>query len=393
MTAPPLSARSLAWVAFVCIALLGADAAQRSLLVGGYIPATAASTPVRRAATAARAPRPAAQEVPAQASSPRSPLTIIAVGDMLLDRGVRLLIDRTSPTYPLRHVAPILRNADITFANLECPLTDQWQPTPYKTPEAIRRRKEWVFRGRPSSVEALEAAGVDVVSLANNHVMDHQRVGLRDTMVRLSESEIAWCGAGEDIQEAQTPALIHVRGIRVAFLAFAEADIMPSPKKYEAKDARPGMAIVFSEGGLPAQASLEQVQAAVKRAGALADLVVVSYHWGVECTDQPTKFQRTLAHRTIEFGADLVLGHHPHRLQPLEIYRSKLIAYSLGNFLFNPLREPQKETAILRITFTGRALAKVEAIPVYIRDACPEVVTRADTARRRRIARRLGITR
>ena len=326
-------------------------------------------------------------------ANPRPEITIAAVGDVLLDQGVGLLIDNTSPTYPLRNVASILRSADITFANLENPLTDRGTPTPHKTPEALKQRKEWLFRGEPSSAALLQDAGIDVVSLANNHAMDYQRVGLRDTMTLLQKKRIAWCGAGENAREATTPALLEVNGTRLAFLAFAEGGTMPSPDKYEARDARPGLAMVYANAdGSPTQTSLQRVRAALQTARGLADLVVVSYHWGIECTDEPTPFQRALGRNTVDFGADLVLGHHPHRLQAIERYKGKLIAYSLGNFLFNPRYEPQRETVIVRATFADSALASVDLIPVYIRDASPEVIPAAQATRRAHIAARLRAT-
>jgi poly-gamma-glutamate capsule biosynthesis protein CapA/YwtB (metallophosphatase superfamily) len=344
--------------------------------------------PSPRVAPRATSKPPEGRALGAQANAipaPTAAVTLALVGDVLP-------AGRAESDDPFRAVAPLLRAADIAFANLECPLTCATTPTPHKTAAAVRQRKEWLFRAPTPSVGLLSSAGLNVVSLANNHAMDYQTAGLLETMSVLSRERIAWCGAGTDAGQAHTPALIEARGTRVAFLAFAEAGTMPRPEEFEAKADRAGIALVYANAdGSPSRTTLRRVRAAVERARGLADVVVVSYHWGIERREAPTAFQRSLGRQTIDFGADVVVGHHPHCLQPAELRGGGLIAYSLGNFVFNARSTPQRQTAILLITFRGPRLASARFLPVNIADGCPGAVPESDRRTIRSIAARLAL--
>lgn len=215
--------------------------------------------------------------------------------------------------YPFRALAPRLREADIAFGNLECVLSDRGEPVP---------NKRFLFRGRPANAKALQRAGFDIVSLANNHTLDFGREGLADTLRHVRNAGVRTVGAGHTPEEALALEVLSVRGLRVGFLAFLGMfpPILPSAP------GKPDVAM-----GYPAT-----VRAAVRRALPLCDVLVVSLHAGREYTFRRSHRQQQIARAAVDAGAHLVVGHHPHVVQDTEVYRGAPIIYSLGNFVFDP---------------------------------------------------------
>lgn len=288
-------------------------------------------------------------ERPAPFSGSAPVVTLAAVGDILLDRGVGELIARRGSEYPFEAVAGMLSGADIAFGNLECPLSAKGTRVP----------KRSSFQARPEAVACLVKGGFDLLSLANNHTMDCGRTGLVETMEGLARNGIQWCGAGRTRQEAETSTVLTVKGLRVAFVGFG--DFLPEGSFV--RDDRP--TIAFAE--------TERVRAAVTAARAEGDVLVASFHWGIEYDSRPHPRQKALAHAAVAAGADLVLGHHPHVLQGVEIvpagsgrHRPALIAYSLGNFLFDRRTGRALQSVILRCDLTRHGLAGAELIPVQL---------------------------
>lgn len=259
-----------------------------------------------------------ATEAPAPPVSPEpGVVTLNAVGDVSLARELVERIDTYGPGYPFELVRDLYAAADVSFANLEGVLSTRGSPL----------RKSYVFRSPPGHVRALVDGGVDIVSLANNHTLDYGPDALIDTMVAASASGVAHVGAGQDEVSTYVPAFLDVRGVRLAFLAYA--NVSPEAgfdtRELAAGPAKPGVA----------WATVEAVQRDVAAARQRADHVIVSFHFGDEYRPAPNAFQRELARAAIDAGASLVLGHHPHVLQGVEDYRGGLIAYSLGNFVFD----------------------------------------------------------
>jgi poly-gamma-glutamate capsule biosynthesis protein CapA/YwtB (metallophosphatase superfamily) len=283
-------------------------------------------------------------------SSPPAVVTLAAVGDLLLDRGVGEKIAREGSGYPFAAVAETLTGADIAFGNLECPLSAK----------GTRVAKRYSFQARPETVACLVKGGFDLLSLANNHSMDCGRTGLVETMQELERHGIHWCGAGRTRREAETATVLTSKGLRVAFVGFG--DFLPEGSFL--RDDRPTIAF----------AGAERVRAAVAAARSRADVVVASFHWGIEYESRPHPRQEALAEAAVRAGADLVLGHHPHVLQGLEIVpsggarggRPALIAYSLGNFLFDRRTGRALQSVILRCALTRRGLAGAELTPVQL---------------------------
>jgi poly-gamma-glutamate capsule biosynthesis protein CapA/YwtB (metallophosphatase superfamily) len=305
-------------------------------------------------------------EVASAGAEPPAPppptVTLAAVGDILLDRGVGQKIEQYGTQYPFEQVAPILSAADITFGNLECPLAEKGRKV----------IKPFCFKARPVTVKSLLNAGFDLLSLANNHTMDCGRTGLVETMALLDRKGIRWCGAGRTLEEAERAAVLEVKGLRIAFVGFC--DFLPEGSFLVEK--RPTIAF----------ANEKRVRKAVAAAGKDADVVVASFHWGVEYASRPSRRQEAIARAAVEAGADLVLGHHPHVLQGLEMVERKagpgrrpsLIAYSLGNFVFDQRRPPTDQSAILRCTLGREGVLDAGVVPIRLEHLRPRPATPAE---------------
>lgn len=309
-------------------------------------------------------------------------ITFLAVGDVMLARKLDRLISQKGMDYPFLMTEELLGTADITFANLESPLSDQGAK--------IDGKGIW-FRGKPENTQALTKAGFDVVSLANNHALDYDSPALLQTKELLEAVGIKTVGGGKDIGEARSPAIIEREGIKIAFLAYSEmADIIWSykhPRKLKATDEIPGIAPLV----------VEQIIEDIGNVSGQADYVFVSLHWGVEYQDMPEVYQRDIAHQLVDAGADMILGHHPHCLQGIELYHDKLICYSLGNFVFDQnWSEKTKEGLLLSLTMNPTEILQAELLPIYINDGQP-VVAKDDQGmkvldRTLRISEKLGTT-
>jgi len=233
--------------------------------------------------------------------------TILFVGDIMLDRYVRRAIEREQdPLYPFLLIASTTRAADLTVANLEGPISSG----------GTKQGSEYSFRFEPvGTINALQYAGIDVVNLANNHIWDYGRAAVLDTMRYLSEAGIEFIGFGINYDDANTPLIKVVGGARVAMLSYTEF----YGEALWARSASSGQAddrLGLSE--FNSQKIIGKIKE-IKKAG-LADIVVVNLHWGVEYETTSKTWQRELAHRFVDAGADLIIGHHPHVVQEVEKY-------------------------------------------------------------------------
>lgn len=282
-------------------------------------------------------------------------VVVVAVGDVMLSRevGERIRI-KGDPKAPFLKTAEILEEADITFCNLESPFYDEESPL----------EDGMIFRAEPETIEGLKYAGFDVVCLANNHFGDQGLAGMNFTFSHLNKNEIEYIGAGENEVAARGPKIIERNEVKFAFLGYDDTN-SAIRKGYMATREKPGVAVLTKE-------NLTQD---IKRARKRADVVIVSIHWGVEYEKSPTERQRMFAHLAVDSGASLVLGHHPHVIQPLEEYKDGYIFYSLGNFVFDQMwSEKTRDGLIAKIFFERGRIKKVETIEVTIYDfhqPCP----------------------
>jgi len=240
--------------------------------------------------------------------------TLFFVGDIMLNRGIKSVVETYGGgnfEFPFFKIADYLKTADILFGNLEGPISDKG-----KNVGSI-----YSFRAIPEVLKGLKFAGFDILSVANNHIFDYGREAMEDTLIRLKEAQIEYIGAGFSGKEALSPKIIELKGTKIAFLAFTNL----GEKSWEAKENSSGIAWL----------SKENLKHSIKKAKEEAELIIVSMHYGQEYQLQPTKEQKDFSHLAIDLGADLVIGHHPHVVQPIEQYKRGYIAYSLGNFVFD----------------------------------------------------------
>ncbi|MBU1670854.1 MAG: CapA family protein [Actinobacteria bacterium] len=273
--------------------------------------------------------------------------SMAVLGDVNLGGDVSPTLAANGFGYVWTGVGPYISEATLGFANLECTMSYQGSPVPGKT---------FTFEGDPNALPAMRDAGVDVVSQANNHARDYGAVALLDCLGYLDGFGIAHCGAGADYESAHVPAYLDAEGLRVAFLAYDDI----GTAGWYADAGYPGVCDATDTGRLIAD---------VQAASLNADFVVVSFHWGNEKEYTPTARQANLARLSIDCGADIVLGHHPHVVQGMEIYNGGLICYSLGNFVFNPGSDAGHYTILTRISLDSRGFLQAESHPVHI-DSC-----------------------
>ncbi|HUW71722.1 MAG TPA: CapA family protein [Candidatus Humimicrobiaceae bacterium] len=257
--------------------------------------------------------------LPPQASAPieDKESTIILVGDIMLNRGVEDMIDKHGDgdfNFPFLKIANYLNKANIVFGNLESVISDKGN----------RIGSIYSFRAEPETVEGLTFAGFNVLSLANNHAFDYGRAALEDTFLRLKEVGIDCVGAGFNEEEAYFPIIKDIEGTKIAFLAYTN---LGSPS-WAAKGENSGIAWVPEN-------DFEKIKENIKSAKENSDVLIVSLHAGEEYQAELTEFQIDFAKAAIDAGADLVVGHHPHMIQPVEEYGQGYIVYSLGNFIFD----------------------------------------------------------
>lgn len=289
--------------------------------------------------------------------APAPAITAIAAGDIMLARAVhRKMVATGDFASPFRAVAARLAGADLAFANLEGAMSARLKP--------LASGMRFVASAR--GLEGLRLAGLDVLSLANNHTGDFGARTLVETVGLLHGAGIATIGAGEDLEQALAPAVVERGGVRFGFLAFNSiiGTAAPGPHRAGAAQIRMAPWFPFSD------ADLARELGAVRDARSKVDVLIVFPHWGQEYTNVPNADQRRVARALVDAGADLVIATHPHWVQGAEIYRGKLIAYSLGNFVFDQTwsRETQEGVA-LQMVFWGKDLKAAEFVPVRIENA------------------------
>jgi hypothetical protein len=330
-------------------------------------------------------------------------ITLLGLGD--------IIVDREKPKTMFQHVAEVLRSADITFANCDQIYSD----------------KGYLIHGfgsnsDPKNIPALLYAGLDVISLANNHAYDWGKEALIDTMFRLKEVGLPFVGVGRNIAEARQPIILDRKGNKVGFLAYSSVH----PKGSEAEDDKPGLAPIrvrtFYEPlddtpgaspqivTIPYKEDLEAMVQDIKKLKTQVDVLVVSFHWGVHRVPRIIPmYCFEIGHAAIDAGADLILGTHTHILKGIEVYKGKGIFYSTNNFAAelgiaqysNPenarylknlkkigekqqgtteaYRREVKATLIAKLIIEGGKIKKLSYIPCFINEHQePEIVTKSD---------------
>ena len=281
-------------------------------------------------------------------------LTVVLTGDMLLDRGVRQVINRHGVDHLFSNgIDSVFREAQIVVGNLECPATKIEAPI----------FKQFIFRAEPEWLNTLRLHGFTHLNLANNHSIDQGREGLIDTKQNIEKAGMTPIGAGQNMTEASQPVLLASEPRNVW--------LIPSLRlALENYAYLPDKPCVSQE---PMDSLLERVFR-LRQADSTA-VIIVSIHWGGEHTLQPVSRQRHEAHQLIHAGADILVCHHTHTLQTIEDFQSHSIYYSIGNFIFDQQKPLNSRACMVRIRIKKDDL-QVETIPIEIRNCIPFVTNR-----------------
>jgi hypothetical protein len=277
--------------------------------------------------------------------------SIVLCGDVMLARKVReRALFHDDVAWPFRKNLYLTAGADVAFANLESLFSENPDPAP----------AHLVFQLHPEQVEALRVAGFDAISVANNHADNVGRPGMALTVELLRQNGVAPSGGGRNLAEAHRPALVEAPNLTVAFCSYTAA------------------ASLTATGETPGHTAwgLGHLRSDLARAAEEADVVVVSLHAGDEYAPRENKLQRDFAHAAVDAGADIVVGHHPHVLEPIEVYRGRLICYSLGNYVFDqPWNYDACQAAAVEVLLRGDEPRRAYVHPLRINeDFQPEPV-------------------
>ncbi len=281
---------------------------------------------------------------------------------------------RDDPVSVFQKVMPELKTADILFGHMEGLLypSTREQDLPYKP--------QWKHSS-PDMIEAYKEAGFDAVSCASN--VSYGEKAILNTIEILKGSGIEFCGIGENLKEARKPALVEKEDLTLGFLSYTSVFW---PVGLQAGENSPGAATIAATTQYepnrrtiempgvppivrtnPVSEQLSAMEKDIKKLKEKTDIIVLSCHWGVSKSEEITDYQQIIAHTAIEAGADLILGHHPHVIQPIEIWKGCPIFYSLGNFAFDwiRMRHRNKVGLMLKCMIKGKSISKVSFVPVY----------------------------
>jgi poly-gamma-glutamate synthesis protein (capsule biosynthesis protein) len=289
------------------------------------------------------------------------PVTFAIAGDVNFENNPGAVL-REDPAALFTGVQDALR-ADVTMVNLETAVTERGEPVP----------KTYNFRAPPVAFAALRSAGVDVVSLANNHGMDYGEIGLLDTLDAADDpaNGLPLVGAGHDAAEAYEPFRVTIRGQRISILAGSRVVDAHLRESWTATDTQPGLAQADDPTQLLAAVRAERTQ---------ADTLVVYLHWGQEYDDCPVADQPEIAELLVAAGADVVVGSHAHVPLAGGMLNGSYVDYGLGNFIFGSAHDAGLQSGVLHLTMTGRRVDAAEWLPARIANGIPTMLEGEDAA-------------
>ena len=279
-------------------------------------------------------------------------LNIILTGDILLDRGVRRVIEHHGVDHLFSDgIDSVFRSAQVVVGNLECPATKIESPV----------FKRFIFRGEPEWLHTLHEHGITHLNLANNHSIDQGREGLTDTRSNIVSAGMTPIGAGDNMDEASEPVLLASKPRKVWLLP----SLRMALENYAYLTDKPCVSQEPMDSLLSLVFRLRQADSTA--------VIIVSLHWGGEHTTKPVPRQRLEAHQLILAGADAIVCHHTHTLQTIETFRGKMIYYSIGNFIFDQSKPLNSKACIVSLRITADTL-ETKTIPIEIRHCIPYLV-------------------
>lgn len=284
-------------------------------------------------------------------------INILLTGDIMLGGNLDNLLCEKGFDFPFKPLSSYYTVADIVFGNLEAPLSC----------DGVPQKNKILLHQNGQAPAGLKDAGYDIFSIANNHIMDYGEDALIKTIDILEEHGLGHVGAGADISQATKPVEFLKKGVKISFLAYASSTTDESNPLISAGEHDAGVAL------LDIKNIKEDINALQKKH---ADIIAVSLHWGLDKYHYPLPKQIDWAHEIIDAGANIIIGHHSHCLQAVEIYKKGIIAYSLGNFVFgdflllngnmNRWTKRNRATALLRVTIAKEGVMDYEIIPVFV---------------------------
>ena len=281
---------------------------------------------------------------------------IALTGDIMLGRNVQPFIEKNGIGYPFEGVIEYLKPCPIVFGNLEAPFVDEESISTLKK----NGKKSVYLYAEDNYAQGLKDAGYNLLSLANNHILDYGQSGLLQTMEVLDRHGIKYAGVVKgDLGSPHKPMIFGYNGVKVGFLCYSRV----SNRAFKAG--------VKKYGTIPGL--YKEIIRDIKAARPEVDILIVYLHWGIEGKEVQKK-QVSLAHGIINLGADMVIGSHTHLFQDIEKYKGKYIFYGLGNFIFDMQADPTKYSAFVVAKVSNKRVLSVEVDPVYLKDFRPEPI-------------------
>ncbi|MFA6918677.1 MAG: CapA family protein [Patescibacteria group bacterium] len=318
-----------------------------------------------------------AQSLPATFAVVEEPIavepkeTIMAFGgDVMLSRVVgQKMVKKNDFAWPFEKIGNEFKKVDLAIVNLESPFT-------ISSGSHLVQTGSFSFNADPKSMAGLEEAGIDLISLANNHFGNQGQKGMLDTFKTLNDNGIGYVGAGKNDREAHAPYIKEINGVKFGFLSYAYPEDL-----YLATSVKAGMANM----------NLGKAKSDIDSLKKQADVIIVLVHAGTEYVAKANSQQIAFDHGVIDAGADLVIGHHPHWVQNIENYKGKYIIYSLGNLIFDQMwSQETREGAIAKVYFQDKELEKIEILPIVINDyGQPDL---AIGSQKSKILKRMGLS-
>ena len=288
---------------------------------------------------------------PQSSVSQPSNISMVFTGDVMFGRGVESVLHSNQNVFG--DLKPLFLQSDIVVINLESPFTNSNDNYKMAIP----------LKANPDFAHVLKDNNVNVVSLANNHIMDYGPSGLQDTLAALDKYNIKHIGAGENLDKAVEPAYFDIDNRKIAILNYFDKSTFKGFGEKELLQASNN-----ESGSAPADWNV--VKKSIDDAKNKSDIVVVTFHYGNEYSTSPNNYQTDLSRKCIDEGADLVIGTHPHVPQSIENYKGKLIFYSLGNCVFDQSNPATKDSMVVQLQVINGS-AQVTVLPIHITGSIP----------------------
>lgn len=282
-------------------------------------------------------------------------IRIMLTGDVMLGRLVKNSILLNGTEYPLGRIRPLMRQSDLVIANLECAISNY----PYVW---SRTEKAFYFEAPPEAVKILSDCGIQVVNLANNHILDYDIEGLLDTLSYLKDAKIAYVGAGKNLSEARAPTYFQVKGQRFGIVAFCDHQ-----RDFAAESNKPGMAYINFNNE---EEALQIFATSLNEMKKLrTDWPILSLHWGPNMVNEPSKAFIRLAHAIIDMGYKLLFGHSAHVFHGIEIYKGFPIFYATGDLVDDYYVSPEFKNdhqLLFELNISQNKVKNIILYPIFI---------------------------